>query len=151
MDVITYALCKKLVAATASGISNIEVVGSDLVFTTSSGEQLTVTLPLPESNVSIVDIIIDKKTNHLLYVMSDDTVVDIGALPAGGEVTDEQVETITQEVYNLLEEYYLSTFTTNVSLFAGADNLGTPDNPAEGTILAELKKEIEESSQLEII
>ena len=150
MDVITYTLCKKLVAATASGISNIEVVGSDLVFTTSSGEQLTVTLPLPESNISITEIIIDKN-NHLLYTLSDGSVIDVGALPTGGEVTDEQVETITQEVYNLLEEHYLSTFTTNVSLFAGADNLGTPDNPAEGTILAELKKEIEESSQLEII
>ena len=150
MDVITYALCKKLVAATASGISNIEVVGSDLVFTTSSGEQLTVTLPLPESNISITEIIIDKN-NHLLYTLSDGSVIDVGALPTGGEVTDEQVETITQKVYNLLEEHYLSTFTTNVSLFAGADNLGTPDNPAEGTILAELKKEIEESSQLEII
>lgn len=150
MDVITYALCKKLVAATASGISNIEVVGSDLVFTTSSGEQLTVTLPLPESNISITEIIIDEN-NHLLYTLSDGSVVDVGALPTGGEVTDEQVETITQEVYNLLEEHYLSTFTTNVKLYAGADNLGTPDNPAEGTILAELKKEIEESSELEII
>ena len=151
MDVITYALCKKLIAATASGISNIEIVGSDLVFTTSSGEQLTVTLPLPESNISIVDIIIDKQTNHLLYVMSDETVVDIGALPTGGEVTEEQVENITQDVYNLLEEHYLSTFTTSVSLYAGEDNLGTPDNPAEGTILAKLKEEIEESSALEII
>lgn len=150
MDVITYALCKKLVAATASGISNIEVVGSDLVFTTSSGEQLTVTLPLPESNISITEIIIDEN-NHLLYTLSDGSVVDVGALPTGGEVTDEQVETITQEVYDLLEEHYLSTFTTNVKLYAGADNLGTPDNPAEGTILAELKKEIEESSELEII
>jgi len=150
MDVITYALCKKLVAATASGISNIEVVGSDLVFTTSSGEQLTVTLPLPESNISITEIIIDEN-NHLLYTLSDGSVVDVGALPTGGEVTDEQVETITQKVYNLLEEHYLSTFTTNVKLYAGADNLGTPDNPAEGTILAELKKEIEESSELEII
>lgn len=107
MDIVTYVLCKKLVASAASGISNIEVVGSDLVFTTSSGEQFTVTLPLPESSVSIVDIDIDEN-NNLLYTMSDGTIVNVGTLPSGeaGTITDEQIEEITQNVYNLLEEQY---------------------------------------------
>lgn len=150
MDLITYVLCKKMVAAAASGISNIEVSGSDLIFTTSSGEQLVVTLPLPDSGVSIVDINIDEN-NHLLYTTSEGNTVDVGALPTGGEVTDEQIEKITQEVYDKLEEHYLSAMITDAKLYAGADNLGTPTEPAEGTILAELKEEIESSSDLEII
>lgn len=40
---------------------------------------------------------------------------------------------------------------SNAELYAGEDGLGTPDNPAEGTVLAQLKAEIEESSDLEII
>lgn len=151
MDLITYALCKKMVAATASGISNIEVQGSDLIFTTSSGEQFVVTLPLPESGVSIIDIAINEE-NHLTYTTSEGTVVDIGALPSGGgEITDEQIESITQEVYDLLEQHYLNTMVTNAKLYAGEDETGTPENPAEGTILAALKAELEESSDLEII
>ena len=50
MDLITYALCKKMVAAAASGITKIEVRGSDLVFTTSTGEEISVTLPFPASS-----------------------------------------------------------------------------------------------------
>lgn len=41
--------------------------------------------------------------------------------------------------------------TLNNELYAGSDGLGTPSNPAEGTVLAQLKKEIESSSDLEII
>lgn len=40
---------------------------------------------------------------------------------------------------------------SNAELYAGEDGLGTPDSPAEGTVLAQLKAEIEESSDLEII
>jgi len=150
MDLITYALCKKMVAATASGISNIEVQGSDLIFTTSSGEQFVITLPLPESGVSIVDIAINEE-NHLTYTTSEGEIVDVGVLPSGGEITDEQIESITQEVYDLLEQQYLNTMITDAKLYAGTENLGTPDNPAEGTILAQFKTELEESSELEII
>lgn len=41
--------------------------------------------------------------------------------------------------------------TLNIDLFAGPDGLGTPKNPAEGTVLAQLKEGIEQSSDLEII
>lgn len=121
MDLVTYVLCKKLVAASASGISNIEVVGSDLIFTTSSGEQFTVTLPLPESNVSIVDIDIDED-NNLLYTMSDGTVVNVGKLPSGessGSITEEQIQEIVQDVYNLLEEQYPNATESDIDALFG--------------------------------
>ncbi len=41
--------------------------------------------------------------------------------------------------------------TLNTELYEGPDGLGTPSNPAEGTVLAQLKEEIESSSDLEII
>ena len=125
MDLVTYVLCKKLVAASASGISNIEVVGSDLVFTTSSGEQFTVTLHLPESNVSIVDIDIDiDEDNNLLYTMSDGTVVNVGKLPSGGSsgsITEEQIQEIVQDVYNLLEEQYPNATESDIDALFGEE------------------------------
>lgn len=104
MDIVTYILCKKLVASAASGISNIELIGSDLVFTTTDGQKLIV--PLPENGVSVVSLDIDEN-NNLTYTLSDGTVVNVGTLPSGGsELTEEQIEEITQNVYNLIEERY---------------------------------------------
>lgn len=145
MDLITYALCKKMVAAAASGISKIEVQGSDLIFTTSTGEKISVTLPFPAS--SVISITIDENSN-LLYTMSDGTVVNVGKIPSGS-ITDAQIEEIATKVYDIITEKGEVVF--KADLYAGADGLGTPGSPAEGTMFAQLKEEIEKSNELEII
>lgn len=109
MDIVTYILCKKLISSVASGISNVELVGKDLIFTTPTGEQFSVTLPLPEESVSVVSIDVDEENRAILYTMSDGSVVNAGSIPAcegGGEITEEQIEEITQNVYNLFQDQY---------------------------------------------
>ena len=145
MDLITYALCKKMVAAAASGITKIEVRGSDLVFTTSPAEETSVTLPFPAS--SVISISIDEDRN-LLYTMSDGTIVNVGTIPSGS-ITDAQIEEIATKVYDIITEKGEIVF--KADLYAGADGSGTPGSPAEGTMFAQLKEEIEKSNELEII
>ena len=120
MDIVTYILCKKLVASAASGISNIELIGSDLVFTTTDGQKLIV--PLPENGVSVVSLDIDEN-NNLTYTLSDGTVVNVGTLPSGGsELTEEQIEEITQNVYNLIEEKYPNATEADIDALFGPRN-----------------------------
>ena len=145
MDLITYALCKKMVAAAASGITKIEVRGSDLVFTTSTGEEISVTLPFPAS--SVISISIDEDRN-LVYTMSDGTIVTVGTIHSGS-ITDAQIEEIATKVYDIITEKGEIVF--KADLYAGADGSGTPGSPAEGTMFAQLKEEIEKSNELEII
>lgn len=47
MDIVTYALCKKLAAAAVSGIKNITVDGLDLIIETTDGNTMTMTFPKP--------------------------------------------------------------------------------------------------------
>ena len=79
MDIITYALCKKLVAGVAGGISGYKVDGLTLKITTSDGEVLEMTFPEPEDGVSITDVKINE-SNHLICSMSDGNEVDAGLI-----------------------------------------------------------------------
>lgn len=101
MDIITYALCKKMVAAAASGISDIKAEGNNLVFTTSTGEIITVALP--PSETGIVKIEIDEN-NNLIYTMADGSTVNVGTLSS--DITEEQMNIIANKVYALIEENY---------------------------------------------
>lgn len=47
MDIVTYALCKKLAAAAVSGIKNLTVDGLDLIIETTDGNTMTMTFPKP--------------------------------------------------------------------------------------------------------
>lgn len=47
MDIVTYALCKKLAAAAVSGIKNLTVDGLNLIIETADGNTLTMTFPKP--------------------------------------------------------------------------------------------------------
>ena len=82
MDIITYALCKKLAAAAVSGIKNITVNGTDLVISTNDGNTITMHFPTPKDGNSIVDIKIDTN-NHLICEMQDGTLIDAGEIPGG--------------------------------------------------------------------
>lgn len=50
MDIITYALCKKLAKAAVSGITNITVDGLTLIIQTQDGNILEMEFPTPDDN-----------------------------------------------------------------------------------------------------
>ena len=81
MDIITYALCKKLAAGAVSGISNIEVQDNTLIITQNNGSQVTMDFPVPEDGVSIENIKIDTDGSLLCY-LSNGEIIDAGTVPA---------------------------------------------------------------------
>ena len=96
MDIVTYALCKKLISGVASGVSGYEVDGLTLKITTTDGQILEMTFPEPKDGVSVKDIKIDEN-NHLICVMSDGSEIDAGLIENGGgsdypDVTKEDID-----------------------------------------------------------
>lgn len=79
MDVITYALCKKLISSVSSGISGYEIDGLTLKITTNDGQVLEMTFPEPADGKSIDDVKIDS-SNHLICTMSDGAEIDAGEI-----------------------------------------------------------------------
>lgn len=76
MDVVTYALAKKMASSVASGITEIETNGTTIRFKTTSGDWFSVTLnSIHEVSVSA--------NGHLIVKLSDGTEIDAGALPIG--------------------------------------------------------------------
>lgn len=80
MDLITYALCKKIAAGTATGISDLTVHNQDLFITTKDGQTLQMHFPAP-TELSIEDCYIREDDSHLIMTFSDDEVIDCGAVP----------------------------------------------------------------------
>lgn len=107
MDVVTYALCKKLAAAAVSGIKNLTIQGTNLIIQTTDGKTMTMAFPTPadgkdgkdgvngkdgingkdgadglngQDGVSIVDVEISKD-NHVICTLSDGSTIDAGKLP----------------------------------------------------------------------
>ena len=81
MDIVTYALCKKLAAGAVSGISNMEVQDNTLIITQNNGSQVTMDFPVPEDGVSIENIKIDTDGSLLCY-LSNGEIIDAGTVPA---------------------------------------------------------------------
>lgn len=103
MDIVTYALCKKLAAAAVSGIKNLTVQGTKLIIQTTDGKTMTMTFPTPadgkdgingvdgkdgkdgvdglngQDGVSIVNVEISEN-NHVLCTLSDGSMIDAGEL-----------------------------------------------------------------------
>lgn len=80
IDIVTYALCKKVAAGAVSGISDLRVEGTNLIITTNNGKELVMTFPMPQDGVSITDIKINE-SNHFICIMSDGSEIDAGTFP----------------------------------------------------------------------
>lgn len=52
MDIITYALCKKIAASATSGIKDMRVDGQDLIIVKEDDSELVVHFPEPEFNLN---------------------------------------------------------------------------------------------------
>jgi len=80
MDIVTYALCKKIAGAAASGIERMWVEETTLYIETKSGEILEIDFPAPEDGISIIDVYINED-NHLICTMSNGDTIDSGEVP----------------------------------------------------------------------
>lgn len=85
MDVVAYALAKKIAIGAVSGIDNISFQGTDLVFDFKDGTSASLNVPLPsdgEPGVSVTNLYIDEY-NHLYCCLSDGTEIDAGEIEGG--------------------------------------------------------------------
>ena len=103
MDIVTYALCKKIAAAAASGIERMWVEGLTLYIQPKEGNVIEIEFPTPEDGVSIVGVSIDAN-KHLICALSDGNTIDAGEVPmyipqkGVDYFTEEDIEEMTQDV-----------------------------------------------------
>lgn len=79
MDLITYALCKKIANGAASGIADVRIEGLNLILITNDGTELVMTFPTPKDGISVTNLDIDE-SNHLITLLSDGTSIDAGPI-----------------------------------------------------------------------
>lgn len=82
MDVIAYALSKKIAEGAVSGVDSMSVDGQTLIIECKDGTHLEMNFPEPEDGVSITDVDINA-SGHLICTLSDGTTIDAGQLPSG--------------------------------------------------------------------
>lgn len=116
MDIITYALLNKKIKSIISGVSNVEVNGTNLIFEFLDGTSATMTFPTPKDGVSITDIDINEN-NQIVFIMSDGAKIISGKIPtikgdAGFSPTITENADNTDKVYKLDITTADSTFTT---------------------------------------
>lgn len=76
MDIVTYALAKKMASSVASGITEVQTDGTNIRFKTANNEWFTVRLNSVESATV-------SATGHLILELTDGTTIDAGVLPVG--------------------------------------------------------------------
>ena len=103
MDIVTYALCKKIASAAASGIKRMWIEETTLYIETQDGETLEMDFPTPEDGVSVTNLEINDK-KHLICTLSDGNTVDAGIVPeyipqkGVDYYTEEDKEELVQDV-----------------------------------------------------
>ena len=76
MDIISYALAKKMVSSVSSGITEVQTDGTNIRFKTANGDWFSVRL-------NSVDNATVSANGHLIIELTDGTTLDAGALPVG--------------------------------------------------------------------
>lgn len=94
MDIVTYALCKKIAAGAVSGVQSMSVVDQTLIIECVDGTHLEMNFPTP---ISIVDADIDSN-GHLILYMSDGSEIDAGLIPGGGGCSGALEDDLTTSV-----------------------------------------------------
>ena len=126
MDIISYALCKKIATHAVSGVQSMSVEGQNLIINTKDSGVLTMTFPTPKDGVSITDIDVNAN-NQIVFTMSDGSEFISGKIPtlkgdAGfSPIITENVDN-TDKIYKLDITTADSTFTT--PNLKGADGQG---------------------------
>lgn len=147
MDIITYALCKKIANGAASGITDVRIDGLNLILTTKDGIDLVMTFPTPKDGISVTNLSIDEN-NHLNVLLSNGTIIDAGVISAVKGDKGEQgltgysptitVKENTNESYILTIQNETTSYDTP-NLKGGASSFaileGTLDNPIDLSLL----------------
>ena len=126
MDIITYALSKKIAAHALSGVQSMSVSGQTLTINTKDSGVLTMTFPTPKDGVSVTDIDVNAN-NQIVFTMSDGSEIISGKIPtlkgdAGFSPTITENADNTDKIYKLDITTADSTFTT--PNLKGADGTG---------------------------
>lgn len=80
MDVISYALSKKIAEHAVSGVQSMSVSGQTLTINTKDSGVLTITFPTPKDGVSVTDIDVNAN-NQIVFTMSDGSEFISGKIP----------------------------------------------------------------------
>ena len=116
MDIITYALSKKIAAHALSGVQSMSVSGQTLTINTKDSGVLTMTFPTPKDGVSVADIDVNAN-NQIVFIMSDGTEFISGKIPTVkgdpgfSPIITENADN-TDKIYKLDITTADSTFTT---------------------------------------
>ena len=126
MDVISYALSKKIAEHAVSGVQSMSVEGQNLIINTKDSGVLTMTFPTPKDGVSVTDIDVNAN-NQIVFTMSDGNEFISGKIPTvkgepGFSPTITENADNTDKIYKLDITTADSTFTT--PNLKGADGQG---------------------------
>ena len=116
MDIITYALSKKIAAHALSGVQSMSVSGQTLTINTKDSGVLTITFPTPKDGISVTDIDVNAN-NQIVFTMSDGSEIISGKIPTvkgdpGFSPTITENADNTDKIYKLDITTADSTFTT---------------------------------------
>ena len=116
MDIITYALSKKIAAHALSGVQSMSVNGQTLTINTKDSGVLTITFPTPKDGISVTDIDVNAN-NQIVFTMSDGSEIISGKIPTvkgdpGFSPTITENADNTDKIYKLDITTADSTFTT---------------------------------------
>ena len=70
MDIVTYALAKKLISSAVTGIADAKIIDNDLIIKTNDGKNFTIGFPQP-SDYKVKDVDIDVDNNTLIIDKSN--------------------------------------------------------------------------------
>ena len=125
MDIITYALSKKIAAHALSGVQSMSVNGQTLIINTKDSGVLTITFPTPKDGVSVTDIDVNAN-NQIVFTMSDGAEFISGKIPTvKGDKGDPGVSPIITENADNTDKIYKLDITTADSTFTTPNLKGT--------------------------
>ena len=140
MDIITYALSKKIAAHALSGVQSMSINGQTLIINTKDSGVLTITFPTPKDGVSVTDIDVNAD-NQIVFTMSDGSEFISRKIPTvKGDKGDPGVSPVITENADNTDKIYKLDITTVDSTFTtpnlkGADGQGgTGGSGEENTI-----------------
>ena len=150
MDVITYALSKKIAAHAVSGVQSMSISGQTLTINTKDSGILTMTFPTPKDGVSITDIDVNAN-NQIVFTMSDGSEFISGKIPAVkgdpgfSPIITENADN-TDKIYKLDITTADATFTT--PNLKGADGQGGTGGDSSVTLTQEEYEALTEEEKL---